>query len=296
VRYALFRGCFLPVRLPHIEKVSREVLEELGVRLLDVEGFSCCPEPVGFYSNDRLTGTALAARNICLAEEEGHDIITLCNGCTYTLKQVNESLKANPDLRTKVNEILAETDHQFKGTIDVKHFATVLKEDLGLDKIEKKIVAPLMGLKVASHTGCHIVSPPEIMRFDDPFDPVVLDGMVRVLGAEAVDYDLKTLCCGWTLTNYGDKGAANELLGEKLVSMSGAGADCIATICPQCFYQFDTGQALASRKLGLDFRFPSLFYLQLMALAMGHSLDDIGYRRHRVRDPGFESKLQEVVA
>jgi len=296
MRYAFFKGCFLPVRLPHIEKISRNVLEELGVRLCDVEGFSCCPEPVGFYSNDKLTGTAIAARNISLAEDEGIDLLTLCNGCTYTLKQVNSALKENDELKTRVNEILADTDHQFKGTIKIKHFATVLVEDLGLERVAKKVVNPIEGLKVAGHTGCHIVSPPQIMRFDDPFDPVVLDRMVEVLGAEPADYEFKTLCCGWTLTNYGDREAAYKLLGAKLGAMRDARSDCIATICPQCFYQFDTGQALAVRKLNLGFKLPVLFYLQLLALSMGYSLEDIGYRRHRMRDPVFELKLNEAMA
>jgi heterodisulfide reductase subunit B len=78
--------------------------------------------------------------------------------------------------------------------------------------------------------------------------------------------------------------------------MRGAGTDCITAICPQCFYQFDTGQILASRKLDLGFKIPVLFYLQLLALAMGHNIYEIGYRRHRARDAGFESKLKEVLA
>ena len=48
MRYSLFRGCFIPVRLPHIEVVSKSVLGELGVELRDIEGFSCCPEPVSY--------------------------------------------------------------------------------------------------------------------------------------------------------------------------------------------------------------------------------------------------------
>jgi len=295
MRYAFFKGCFLPVRLPHIEKISRNVLEELGVRLCDVEGFSCCPEPVGFYSSDKLTGTAIAARNISLAEDEGIDLLTLCNGCTYTLKQVNSALKENDELKTRVNEILADTDHQFKGTVEVKHFASVFMDDIGLHRIAGKIEKPLEGLTVAGHTGCHIVSPPEIMAFDDPFDPQVLDKMVSVLGSEPADFDLKTLCCGWTLTNYGDKGGSDKLLGAKLEAMHRAGSDCISVICPQCFYQFDMGQLLASKRLGLEFSVPVLFYLQLLGLAMGYSLEDIGLKRHRTKSSGFEEKILEVL-
>ncbi|UCD45977.1 MAG: CoB--CoM heterodisulfide reductase subunit B [Candidatus Bathyarchaeota archaeon] len=296
MKFSFFRGCFIPVRLPYIEKVSRLVLGELGVELHDIDGFTCCPEPVGFQINDRFAATVIAARNISLAEDAGKDVITLCNGCTYVLRQANEELKADEGLRDRVNDVLSSTDHQFRGTVDVKHFAHILKEDVGVKRIKEKVEKPLSGLTVAGHTGCHIVSPVDVMGFDDPFDPVVLDEMVAALGAEPADFDLKTLCCGWTLTNYGDRESANKLVGAKLSAMKGAGSDCITAICPQCFYQFDTGQMLASRQLGLDFKLPVTFYLQLLALSMGYSLEDIHYRMHRVRDPGFEDKMGRLLS
>lgn len=291
-KFTLFRGCFIPVRLPHIEYVARRVLQNLGIDLIDVEGFSCCPEPIGFGLNDKLMWMAIAARNISLAEKERRDILTLCNGCLYTLKHVNVALKENKELRSKVNEILTTTDHQFKGTVEVKHFTQVLLEDIGLDQVKRHVVTPLKGITVACHTGCHIISPTVVMQFDDPYDPVALDGMVSVLGATPADYDLKPLCCGWTLTNYGTKQSASNLLEEKLTAMKEAGADCITVICPQCHYQFDTGQMLVIRNLELSFRTPVLFYLQLLGLAMGYSLDDIHYRCQRVMDPAFEQKVR----
>jgi len=295
LRFAIFLGCFIPVRLPHIEAVARRVLPQLGVDLTDIEGFSCCPEPVGFLT-DRITGLAVAARNLSLAEEAGLDIITLCNGCTYTLRQANQTLKRDTALREKVNGVLAETGHRFRGTIEVRHFAQVLHEQVGLEKIHSVVKKPLSGLKVACHPGCHILSPPETMGFDDPLNPVVLDFMVSALGAEPVDWDRKTTCCGWTLTNYGDKESANRLLGAKLDAMHAAKADCSAVICPQCFYQFDTGQMLAARELKLEYRVPTLYYLQLLALAMGRGLDEAGVRQHRVKDPALEEKLGRLTA
>jgi len=291
MKYALFKGCFLPVRLPHIEKISIQVLRDLGVDLVELQGFSCCPEPVGFLSNDSLTGMAVAARNISLAEEEKLDVLTLCNGCTYTLKQVNEALKENGELREEVNRVLSEVGKEFKGTVEVKHFASVLSEEIGGEKISRLVEKPLKGLGVASHTGCHIVSPREVMAFDDPLDPVVLDGLVEALGAVPADFELKTLCCGWTLTNYGDKEGADKVLDAKLGAMNNAMVDSIATICPQCFYQFDTGQMLTARRLGLDYKIPVFFYPQLLGLAMGYSLYEVGYPRHRVKGPGLEAKI-----
>jgi heterodisulfide reductase subunit B len=294
VRHALFLGCFIPVRFPHIEAVARLVLPEFDLELTDVENFTCCPEPVGFLT-DRITGLAIAARNICLAEEAGLDIITLCNGCTYTLRQANQILKRDPVIREKINSVIVETGHRFKGTVEVRHFAQVLSQNIGLDKIRSVVKKPLTDLKVACHTGCHIISPSEIMGFDDPLDPVVLEGMVTAIGATPIDWDRKTLCCGWTLTNYGEKESANRLLGAKIESMHQAGADCSAVICPQCFYQFDTGQMLAARELKMDYKIPTLYYLQLLALAMGYGLDEVGIKLHRIKDSALEEKLGRLI-
>ena len=291
-RFAFFRGCFIPVRLPYIEYVARNILPKVDVELVDIKGFTCCPEPVGFGIHDKLTWTSIAARNICLAEEQGLDIVTLCNGCSYTLKQANKTLKEDQELRDKVNEVLVETGHQFKGSVEVKHFMEVFKEDIGEKRLREAVVSPLDGLKVATHTGCHIVSPPEVMDFDSIYDPSVLDNMVSLLGATPVDYDLKILCCGWTLMNYGPPEASYNLLSDKFKSMKMGGADCSTVICPQCFYQFDMGQVMASRRTKLGFNMPVLFYLQLLGLAMGYSLEEMQYGMHRVKDKSLEEKIR----
>lgn len=291
MKFAFFRGCFIPVRLPHLEYVGRKIFKDLNITLIEVKDFTCCPEPVGFGINEKLTALSIAARNLCVAEEAGYDIITLCNGCLYTLKQANLKLKKNEELRDKINGILSNIGYQFKGIITVKHFLEVLNQDIGIDKLKEYVKIPLTGLTVASHTGCHIISPSEIMSFDDPYDPIILDDMVSALGATPADYDLKTLCCGWTLSNYGDRASANHLIGEKLRDMKDAGADCITVVCPQCFHQFDMGQLLASRKIKLDFRLPVLFYLQLLGLAMGYNLKEIQYPSHRIRDANFENRV-----
>ena len=51
---------------------------------------------------------------------------------------------------------------------------------------------------------------------------------------------------------------------------------------------------MAARKLSLTFKVPALFYLQLLGLAMGHSLEEVQYGSHRVRDPGFEEKVRKI--
>ncbi len=289
-RYAFFRGCFIPIRLPHLESVARRIFNDIGIKLVDIDGFTCCPEPVGFGVNDRLSWLSVSARNVSLAEERGLDLLTLCNGCLYTFRHTCHMLE-EAKLRDRVNEVLSGVGRRFNGSARAKHFLEVISEDVRIDRLMKMVRSPLSGLTVATHPGCHILSPPEIMGFDDPYDPSVLDELVSVLGAQPADYDMKADCCGWPLANFGQSDASLCLLAERVRNMREAGADCVVVGCPQCFYQFDRSQLLASRKQGFGNGLPVLFYHQLLGLAMGYGLDGVHYYLHRTKDAGFESKV-----
>ena len=87
----LFQGCVIGNRIPFIEASARKVFDKLGIKTSDA-AFACCPDPVGFNATDHLSWLAMAARNLTIAEEEGKDILNICNGCFQTLKLVNQEL------------------------------------------------------------------------------------------------------------------------------------------------------------------------------------------------------------
>jgi heterodisulfide reductase subunit B len=202
LKSSLFLGCIAPNRYPGIEAATIKTAKNLGVELVDLKGAGCCPAPGAFGSMDLLTWEALAARNICLSEEMGLNCSVVCNGCYKSLFDVNEKLKKNPAEKAKVNEILKVANMQYKGSIEVRHIAEELYNDVGLKKIRDSVVQPLDGIKVGVHYGCHLLKPgrdrtwvanaaafgTEIPRF--------LDDMVEVLGAKSIDYKDKTMCCG----------------------------------------------------------------------------------------------------
>lgn len=293
MRYAFFKGCLIPTKLPHLEALARNIFPDFGIELVDVPHFSCCPEPIQFSGADQLSWITIAARNLCLAEEQGLDIITLCNGCVNSLAQARHELMASEELKTRVNGLLADTGHHFKGSIEVHHFIKVFYEDIGITTIKNKVKNSLSNIKVATHTGCHLFSPHEVMHFDNPHDPVILDEMVAALGAEAIDYDLKPQCCGSSLILTGKQQGSSRLLEDKLIKMKEQGADCIAVVCPFCYQQFDLGQLMAVRRLKLDFSLPVLFYLQLLGMAMGQSLQDVHYDTHKIKSTSLEAKCKD---
>ena len=85
--YKMFEGCVIGNRIPFIEAASRKVFEKIGVQTSQAP-FACCPDPTGVKSFDNTAWLTLGARNLCLAEAEGKDIISLCNGCANTLRGV----------------------------------------------------------------------------------------------------------------------------------------------------------------------------------------------------------------
>ena len=86
--YDLFLGCVIPARLPYLETSSRKVFEKLGIKLNDVDGFSCCPDPTGIELIDHKTWLILGARNLSLCNTNG-GVVSFCSGCVETLKGVN---------------------------------------------------------------------------------------------------------------------------------------------------------------------------------------------------------------
>ncbi|TFG06830.1 MAG: CoB--CoM heterodisulfide reductase subunit B [Promethearchaeota archaeon] len=285
--YKMFEGCTIGNRIPFIEASSRKVLDKIGVETSQAP-FSCCPDPTGMKGFDNDAWLVMGARNLCLAEAEGKDIISLCNGCANTLRGVDHQLKHDSLLKGKINAQLSKVGKEYKGSIDVKHFVDVIRDNL--DKVKGAITKPLNGLKVACHPGCHYMRPAEWMESDDPLRPKNLKEVVAASGATVVDYEEEALCCGSAVTNaYPEYGMAN--LKRKLDSINKAGADIICVNCPACFQQFDTQQRDLSKKYESDYNIPVLYLTEILALAMGISPDDIGLKFHRTRLKAVLEKL-----
>lgn len=111
-----------------------------------------------------------------------------------------------------------------ESTIEVKYFAEILYNDVCIYKIAAKVQTPLTGVKLATHTCCHFVKPPEILQTDNPESLQRLDEMVEALGAQAVPYLNKLICCV-AGTRGVDQDIAIAMAHEKIVGTERAKAD-----------------------------------------------------------------------
>ena len=281
ISYALFLGCTIPARQPHYEISARKALTKLGIELVDLESMTCCaPPPI--QSIDLETSLAVAAYNICLAEEADLNIVTLCTGCFESLAMANTLLKENQQLKAKVNKILAEAGKEFRGSKEVRHYLQVLMNDIGLEKLKNNITRPLNNLKVASFSGCHLLRPSNLLRFDDPERPRIFDTLVEALGAKSIWYKNKLRCCGGLLRGYADD-VALAIARDKIVNTTNAGADCIATLCPFCFLTLDLGQMLMKSTYKEEYNMPVIHYAELLSLSLGIDPKELALNFHKVK-------------
>ncbi len=273
---AYFLGCIMNNRYPGVEKATRILFDALDYELKDMEGASCCPAPGVFGSFDEETWATIGARNLTIAEDMGLDIMTECNGCFGSLTECNHMLKENDEKREKINANLAEINREFKGTINVKHFAQILRDDVGFEQLASLVEKPL-DLNVAVHYGCHFLKPTEEIGIEEEAEnPSILDDIVELTGVKSVDYKDKMMCCGaGGGLRSRDIDVTASFTKEKLDNMTAAGAEAIINVCPFCHMQFDAGQVEVNERYGTDFKIPVFHLAQLYGLAMGLSAEDL---------------------
>lgn len=288
--YSLFTGCLIPSKFPFIELASRKVLEKLGLRIDYIEEANCCPNQMAIQSSDKTIWYVLAARNLCLAENKKHDILTLCNGCYDTLKSVNTKLKADDKFRDEINEKLRELDLEFKGEIEVKHIIEVLHDDVGLNTIESKVVVSLDGFKFAAFEGCHVKRPMDHMGFDSPYEPSYLEDIIKITGGEPVSYPEHYSCCGGGLS-VGRKDDVVPAARRVLLSAVEAGARALVVNCPFCFAQFFRGGKEIADIYFDGLRLPVFYITELLGLAFGFDPKEIGLPMHYKDSVGGEEEL-----
>lgn len=291
---AYFLGCIMNNRYPGIEKATRILFEKLDIELKDMDGASCCPAPGVFGSFDKKTWASIAARNITIAEDMNADIMTECNGCFGSLFETNHMLKEDPEMKDEINAVLAEAGREYKGSVNVRHFAEVLYNEVGLDKIAELVENPV-NLNVAVHYGCHFLRPSDEIQIDNAEKPTILDEIIEATGAKSVPYKDKMMCCGaGGGLRSRDIDVTLSFTQEKLTNMKEAGVDAIVNVCPFCHLQFDVGQTEVEKKYGEKFGIPVFHLAQILGLAMGLGSDELTLDSHLIdTDPALAKAASE---
>ncbi|MFQ5815535.1 MAG: CoB--CoM heterodisulfide reductase iron-sulfur subunit B family protein [Candidatus Hydrothermarchaeaceae archaeon] len=287
--YSYFPGCTLESTAREYDMSTRKVCRALDIEIQEIEDWNCCGA-TSVTSLSKITAAALPARNLAMAEKKDQDVVTPCNACFHKLKKAAKKLSDDDALRRNVNQVLGEEEGiQYTGKNRIRHVMDVIVNDAG-GEITGKVQKPLSQLKVVPYYGCLIAKAPQFMEFEDPDRPMIMDRLLETLGAQVIDFDMKTRCCGGPIVMTQDE-IALKLIGDILRRAKELEADCISVPCPMCHFNLDGKQAEAEKLLGEEFDIPVLYFTQMLGLAMGIEPERLGLNRNLVDTRGIVKVL-----
>lgn len=275
-----YPGCSLEVTAKAFDHSFRQTCDALDVVLEEIPEWQCCGSSAALKQSRRLS-LALAVHNLNQARQLGlNELVAPCPFCHRRLLSAQQELDRDPNTRDGLADGVPGAETQRVGIQSLLGF---MHQTLGLSVLKAKIQKPLEGLKVIPYYGCYTVKPAAIIGFDDPEHPVSMDRVLTELGADVLDWDFKTECCGASLTlSKTDK--VLELSARLLEEAVWRGADVIAVVCQLCHANLDLRQPEIRKRHGLKAHLPILYITQLMGLAFGRPPGSLGIQHH-ITDP-----------
>ena len=255
MNYSYFPGCTLRNKAKDLDDYARACAEKLGFCLEELTDWQCCG---GVYplGADEIASKLPSVRALNDAKEHGQDLVAVCSACYHVLKRVNDDMANVADIRSRANNYMG-LSQPYQGETKVLHYLEVLRDVIGFDKLKEKVVNPLTGRKIGAYYGCLLLRPSNVMAFDDPETPTILEDFIRALGAEPVVYPYRNECCGGYISIQ-EKDQAAGLCQKIVNSAAGFQADCMVTACPLCKYNLSKNSEL-----------PIVYFTELLAEALG---------------------------
>ena len=276
-----YPGCTLKTSARNLETSAMAIAEKLGYNLVEMDEWNCCGVVASLTSDDLMHHLA-PLRNLIHIEDQKQDkVVVLCDMCYNTLKQTDVRVKESQSDLDTLNSFMDE-ENDYNKTVKIMHFLEFLRDEIGFATLKKKVKKPLKGLKLMPYYGCMLLRPREV-AIDDAEDPRILSDLIKALGAEVIDNPFKIECCGSYRTI-----DQKELTSRRAKSISSFAlqhdADAIMLSCPLCKYNLDfRGKEAESMFEGYR-QLPTLYFTQIIALALGLDAESLGLESHAV-DP-----------
>lgn len=276
--YAYFPGCSMSTTGTTYRLSIEYICRKIGLQLLEIPDWNCCGATSG-HSTGEWLGLALPARNIAIAEQKlpGLDICVPCASCYSRMKTATMALRRDEETRKKISDIVGTGVY---GKAEILTFMDILSDPEVKALCESAIVRKLSGLKVACYYGCLTSRPQSVTGQKNIERPMIMDELVAMAGAEPVDWDYKTECCG--ASHQVDAPSASRPLIERILHNAKAnGARAIVTACPLCSLNLDMREEEVNSmsKTGA-YDLPVYQFTELLAIAMGATSKDVGLQKH----------------
>lgn len=179
MKICYYPGCTLKTKAKDLDIWARASAAALGVEMEEIENWQCCGA-VYPMARDEIATKLSAVRALDYARSHGGRLLTLCSACHNVIKRTNDDMKNDADIRVRANNYM-KLETPYAGETEVVHYLEMLKNIVGFDEIKKKVVKPL-GRKIGAYYGCLLLRPNNVMAFDNPENPTIIEDFIRAIG------------------------------------------------------------------------------------------------------------------
>lgn len=290
MNFAYYPGCSAKGSSSDYESSTQAVCRALDITLEEIPGWNCCGSTPA-HAVDTELSAALCVRNLDIAARQGADLLlTPCPSCLSNLRAAARRME-KPAFRQRVNELLdAPAAETFP---EVTSVMQGIARQIDRETLAARVQTSLKGLRLAAYYGCLMSRPSELMRFEDPENPLLMEGLLSACGAEMVDFPLKTACCG---ASFGipERAMTARNSGRILELARRLGVDAVVTACPLCQMNLDLRQKQAGRACETIFHLPVLYFTQMLGLALGLKRNELGLNKLAVSANGLLEKMDNL--
>lgn len=286
MKIGLYPGCSLKGGSREYKESVSALAKACGIELSDIPDWNCCGATAAHNLNKELA-LSLPARILALAEQAGMETVVVpCAACYSRLTIVQHELQEDDQLKQRVTDII---EMPYTGSVKIMNAIQFLQAYI-LEKLPALIKKPF-AYKVACYYGCLLVRPHGILKFDRPEDPHMMDDVMKLIGADSIDWAYKVECCGAGMS-VARTDVVGKLSGKIMEDAVDRGAEAIIVACPMCHSNLDMRRADINKSLNRELDTPVLYITQAIGLALGVDAKELGLHRHFVKVNLPEKKVQ----
>jgi len=271
MKLAYYPGCSAKYSAGIYDLSLKWVLAKLEIELTELPDWICCGA-TSAHALEKPAAFLLPAANLLRAQKLELDLLAPCSACYQRLKIAENEVLKGPQANSELKEALGE---EFRGTIKILSLLEVLNHNLG--KLTGLIRRDLAGAKAIPYYGCLLSRIPGVKGFDDQANPVFMDRLLEITGAEVLDFPRKTDCCGAAF-GVCEERLYEKLSGEILDEARKAGGEYLVACCPFCQLNLEM---LGWKRKKQDKTYqplPVLFITQWLGLALGGNPKELGIK------------------
>ena len=277
MQFSYYPGCSMDTTGITYKLSIEYICSKIGLVLHEIPDWNCCGATAA-HSKNKMLALALPARNLAQAEEEGLDldVAVPCASCYSRMKHTVVAARQDENMRSQLEEIIGMP---YKAKADVLNFLEIFSRPEMKRACQEKMYRTLKGMKVACYYGCLTSRPVEVTGASSTENPMEMDEIVALTGAEPVEWDFKTECCGASHQVDAPK-AARPLIERIIRNAKANGAQAIITACPLCNLNLDMREGEINKAKGTNYDLPVYQFTELLDVWMGGGGKDIGIHKH----------------